>query len=364
MIVLWLLIIEFVVRIFSKQLKMIMYLILGASEDIETQKMGFVILIWPGMCQSVTPSNAGLFDSLSDRKTAADLQMGMPLRVVCVHFGNASSPLLRLAKILLVTMMHEHSRLRFNIMTGEFELIFHIEQNKNFTPNDCVKLLQCVCLNSMYFSFVRRIAFVSPLGTKTELNYKIMGFGIHPEMIPVTDNGTIKTRNHVQWLETHQLIEKAPYGSLRETGGGAVVDCPGINDVLFHRGKSCQYHPGNVTFKSMLESKKRQHMAANQTMKKEIAYDIMVDVENRTGRFLYWDKSGWWVEFDNRTEIRHKVATSLRDFNKQTRAANNRQNTHSSTHVFREAKKQKRGHPDDSDVSSDCSACPGLPIRI
>eukprot|EP00531_Pseudo-nitzschia_arenysensis_P001892 CAMPEP_0116146866 /NCGR_PEP_ID=MMETSP0329-20121206/17413_1 /TAXON_ID=697910 /ORGANISM="Pseudo-nitzschia arenysensis, Strain B593" /LENGTH=520 /DNA_ID=CAMNT_0003642683 /DNA_START=86 /DNA_END=1648 /DNA_ORIENTATION=- len=301
------------------RLKMILYLLLGASEDVETQKVGFVILIWPGMCQSVTPSNTGLFDSIYDRRAASDLQMGIPLRVVCIHFGNASSPLLRLARMLLVTMMHEHSRLRFNIITG----------------------------------------------TKIELNYKIMGFGIQPEMIPVTDNGTIKTRNHVQWLETRKLIEKNPYGSLAETSGVAVVGCPGINDVLFHRGKSCQYHPGNVAFRSMLESKKRQHLAANQTMKKEIAYDIMVDVENSTGRFLYWDKSGWWVEFENRTEIRHKVATSLRDFNKQTKAANNRQNTHSSTHVFRgpEAKKQKRDHRGDSDESSDCS-CPGLTICI
>ena len=171
-----------------------------------------------------------------------------------------------------------------------------------------------------------------------------MGFGIHPETIPLTHNDTLKTRNHTQWLETRKLIERESYGSLIEAAevGSAVVDCPGINDVLFHRGKMCKYHPGNVAFRGMLESKKCQHLAANQTMKKEIAYEIMVEVERRNGRFLYWDKSGWWVEFGNRSVIRHKVATSLRDFNKQTKAANNRQNTNSSTSVFRDPDAKKR----------------------
>ncbi len=103
-----------------------MYLLAGASEDLETQKSGIVMMIWPGMCQSVTPSNAGIFDSINNRNSASDLQKGIPLRVACVHFGNASSPLLRIARILLVTMMHEHSRLRFNIITGEFKTDFQI----------------------------------------------------------------------------------------------------------------------------------------------------------------------------------------------------------------------------------------------
>ena len=112
----------------------------------------------------------------------------------------------------------------------------------------------------------------------------------------------------------------------------------------------------------MLEAKKRQHLAANQTMKKEIAWEIMAEVERRNGRFLSWDKSGWWVELDDRIEVRHKVATSLRDFNKKARAANNRQNTHSSTSKFRGqvAKKQKVEHTDssdDTDNSSSCSQC-------
>ena len=106
----------------ASQLKIIMYLLTRASEDIESQKKGVVILIWPGMCQSVTSSNIRLLESLNDRRRAILLQNGVPMRVVCIHFGSASSPLLRFVRILLVTVMQERSRSRFHISTGEFEL--------------------------------------------------------------------------------------------------------------------------------------------------------------------------------------------------------------------------------------------------
>ena len=185
-----------------------------------------------------------------------------------------------------------------------------------------------------------------------------MSYGIHPTMLPITDNGIIKTRNYVKWLETRKSMEREPYGSLKATAtGGAIVDCPGVNDVLFNRGKSCQYHPGNITFRGMLESKKHLHLAANQTMKREIAWEIMSEVESRNGRFLYCDKSGWWIEFENRMNIRHKVATSLRDFNKQIRASQNRQDTHCSTYVFQDQqqRKRKRDLPGNDDSLTDCS---------
>lgn len=294
------------------RLKIILYLIAGASEDIESQKRGVVILVWPGISESMSQSSLGTFASIYTRQHIDfAFQMSLPLRIVCFHFGSTSSPLLRFARMMLVAVMLKQTRVRFNIITG----------------------------------------------TKTELNYKIMTFGIHPAMLPVTDNGIIKTRNHIQWLEARECIERDAYGSVNTTvSGGAIVECPGINDVLFNRGKSCQYHPGNVTFRNKLESKKEEHLIANQTMKKEIAWEIMKDVENRIGRFLHWDKPGWWVEFENRTEIRHKIATSLRDFNKHTRAAKNRQNTHSSTNVFRnqESKKRKLDNSGSIGPSSDC----------
>lgn len=295
------------------RIKILTFVLTGASEDIESQKKGLVIVVWPGMCHSVTPSNSNFLFTLQHRGLAVSAQNGIPMRLIGVHFANPSTPLMRLIRLFLITFMQDKYRSRASVLTG----------------------------------------------TMTELKYKILGYGINPEMIPVSDSGTIKTRNFLQWMETFKSIEKEPYGSTITTADGRnAIDCPKSNDVLFHRGKSCQYHPGNVAFRGMLEAKKRQHLAANQTMKKEIAWAIMAEVERRKGRFLSWDKSGWWVELNERTEVRHKVATSLRDFNKKTRAVNNRQNTYSSTSKFREqmAKKQKVEHTDSSDDSA-CSQC-------
>ena len=193
-----------------------------------------------------------------------------------------------------------------------------------------------------------------------ELNYKIMGFGIHPGMLPIANNGTIKNKNHLQWMKSRERIERDPFGSLDDDG--TVVECPGIHDVLFHRGKSCQYHPGNVTFRGMLESKKDQHRSANQTAKSQIAWDLVKEVEEGSGRFLHWDnRSGWWVKFEDRTEIRHKVATSLRDFGKRTRAAANRQNSDGGTRFFSQLtdsvrlRKRKRDNEAEDSYSSDCT---------
>jgi len=192
-----------------------------------------------------------------------------------------------------------------------------------------------------------------------------MGYGIQVEMLPLTDNGIVKTRNHLQWLEARKNIEKEPFGSSNSTANGVIIECPGLNDVLFNRGKSCQYHPGNVTFKGMLESRKDKHLISNQTAKKELAWEVIKKVEANNGRFLYWDKSGWWVEFRDRSEIRHKVATSLRDFNKQMRAKENLRTTKSSTLAFQgqDGKKRKRGIRSDERASSslcnvfDCNPC-------
>jgi len=298
------------------RVKIIIHLLSGASEDVESQKRGFVALVWPGMCNSVQPSNLGIFTSVVNRRRAMELQSAFPLRFVCMHCGFTNSPLMKVVKVLIVSILKNNNRPRFNLITG----------------------------------------------TKLELGYKIMSFGIHSEMIPLTDNSTIRTRSHIQWLEARESIESYSYGSFQSTTGDRVtVECPGINDVLFHRGKSCKYHPGNATFKGMLEAKKNQHLIANQTEKKEIALDIMEEVEKKNGRFLYWERSGWWVEFRDRTESRLKVATSMRDFNKNIRAAENCQKSQSSTRMFMEGSRKRKQDSPNHNSSPDCS-CPGFEI--
>ena len=102
----------------SMQLKIILYLIAGASEDVESQKNGIVVMLWPGKCPSISHSNEGILSTLMNRKVASDLQMALPLRVVCIHFGLESSPLSRLVKKIIVSNVQQKTR--FNVLTGTY----------------------------------------------------------------------------------------------------------------------------------------------------------------------------------------------------------------------------------------------------
>merc|ERR1712070_1065811 len=75
------------------------------------------------------------------------------------------------------------------------------------------------CPDTPFFHMVRSF-FVIVMGHKTrvrvsfhkgerqELSYKLMGFGIPVQLLPTTESGVIKTKNHTQWFKTRQLYEK------------------------------------------------------------------------------------------------------------------------------------------------------------
>ena len=152
-----------------------------------------------------------------------------------------------------------------------------------------------------------------------------MGYGIPIQLLPTTESGAIKTKNHMQWLKTRQLLEKHAdnAGNITTTPCELVdaIECPALNDVLYERSKPCQFHPGNGQFKGLIEAKKEEHALLTQTGKRDFAWSIVDEVEKLNGRFLTWDRrNGYWILIQDRSEIRLKVATSLRDFNKHSRA--------------------------------------------
>ena len=168
------------------------------------------------------------------------------------------------------------------------------------------------------------------VGGKTEMRYKLMSYGIPVLQIPETENGAVKLKNHAQWLKVRKVLETNPVARAN------ITDCPCINDVLFRRAGSCMSHPGNSLFRDLIESKKAEHERSNQTEKRGISMSIVETIENRNGRFFRWDtKQTCWLRIVDRSEIRLKVAMSIRDFNKQAKAVQNRQSTKSSTSLFK-----------------------------
>jgi len=282
--------------------KLWMYYYYICTEDVETQRNGMVAIAWGGTDQDLKELKMPAKSERIMHSSGRSFDSGMPIRVVAIHVCNADSAFYRLVRSFYVLVMP--------------------------------------------YSFLARIIFHH--GAKVEMRYILMGYGIPVAHIPDTDTGAVKLKNHLQWLKMRKLIESDPANHAN------ICECPGVNDVLFRRAGSCTAHPGNSLFKNLIESKKEEHKSSNQTEKRDISWSIVEEIERRKGRFFKWNTDyTCWTQIMDRAEIRLKVAMSIRDFNRQSRAAENRQSTKSSTKAFQrdDERKRKRTNQDE------CNSC-------
>lgn len=253
------------------RVKIFLYLLTVAAECEETQQQGILFVMWPGKNTNIR------IPQTEERIVCRKSFSAFPVRVVGFHFCWPDTPFFHFIRSFFVMVMTSNIRARVSFHSGE----------------------------------------------RQELSYKLMGFGIPVQLLPTTESGVIKTKNHVQWFKTRQLLEKRMSDNPTIQPGEffGAIECPALNDVLYERSKPCMFHPGNSRFKGLIEAKKEEHGMLTQSGKRDFAWSIVEEVEKRRGRFLTWDrKNGFWIQLRDRSEIRLKVATSLRDFNKHSRA--------------------------------------------
>ena len=149
--------------------------------------------------------------------------------------------------------------------------------------------------------------------------------GVPIELIPSTDTGNIKSVNLKQWMNLRIHLERerqksAYYSSSSDNdsdnnggrggydSGGVssssittssssivttattidisnIVECPLSNDVIFRRGKTLNFHPGNVKFQNLIESHIQEHSIDPNTSlirRKEIVTEVMNEVCNNS----------------------------------------------------------------------------------
>jgi hypothetical protein len=179
------------------------------------------------------------------------------------------------------------------------------------------------------------------------MSYALLTYGIPVHLIPQTGTGNIKAKNLKHWIKIRKVIE--------ETKEDEPIECPGMNDVIFRLGKSYLSHPGNATFRELIEDNFDEH---NNTSKKEekvaVTWRIVEHVEKRGGRFLVWDNRGWWKETTDRSQIRSKVAILFKEHKKRLNAKKNIQMSESSTCKFEKQDGRKRKRADDGTQRSTC----------
>ena len=190
-----------------EKLQILIYLLYTAgTNDVDTQRKGMVIVIW---CQGHGRFPLDVLSTPVSTWTHKQMSQARPLRSSAVHFCGPNTTFYKLLqKLTFGSFLGHHAKMdaRFRIHVGE----------------------------------------------PTEIQYAMQSYGIPTNTIPITfSSRTIKLVYFNQWLWIRQYIEQ----------GFAIVECPGIYDVLVRqRGKATMYHPGNVWLIDLIQSKFEAHL--------------------------------------------------------------------------------------------------------
>ena len=185
---------------------------------------------------------------------------------------------------------------------------------------------------NMFFQFYPqrvRVRFREHFGTShMECQYKIMSYGISPEMLPVDHEGRMKKpfiERHIDRLRTLRYeggdaMDVQAVEGTTATHYNSTIEVATDNDVLLGRGIPCQTHPGNIRLGKLIQSKQTEFIKSSKFDKTLMTYDIMKVMHNKyNSRFLEKDpKDGTWKVCS--TDIaRNKVSYGFRSLVKSQR---------------------------------------------
>ncbi|CAJ1965277.1 unnamed protein product [Cylindrotheca closterium] len=141
-------------------------------------------------------------------------------------------------------------------------------------------------------------------GTHLECSYSLMTFGCPVHSLPVSMDGDLKRKAHLEFI-------KMRYQQEMRVGLPRIV-VPTHDDVLFGRGKPYRQHVANIKLHAMMEVElKRQHTSALTGKRLSIIEKIIEAIRSGGGRFLQQDSLGCWVEVDEKA-VQEKVGRAFR----------------------------------------------------
>ncbi|KAL9184812.1 hypothetical protein ACHAXT_002589 [Thalassiosira profunda] len=109
---------------------------------------------------------------------------------------------------------------------------------------------------------------------------------------------------------------------------------PTDNDVLLGRGYAINNHPGNLSLRALVDSKRADFMAIKRTDKRPMAQDVVGRVAGRGGRFLREARNDYGDGGESNGEV---VALDKRRWNEVDHSAA----VEKVMHLFREKAKQR-----------------------
>jgi len=250
--------------------KIFMYLHWAVSEDVETQIKGVVILCW-----AFDEKNDGTWENNIRPNMSADLRSyhkqqnnSIPVRVVSWQHYFRDTPYYRFLARLYVYNVDDRYR-------------------------------------SVY-----KVHF----GSKIELNYKLSGYGVPVDLIPISSTGKVKFDHHRAMLNAIRTKMKMEVNSEHYK---EIVECPRFNDVVFRKGPATKLNSGNATYRELLRNYSLEHFMGDKQQKYEITMLIIRKIQSRNGRFLEFENM--WVVNTNREQVRKKVAAAFKQYNRGRR---------------------------------------------
>lgn len=266
---------------FDLRYKIMMYLHWVASEDVETQQKGVVIVAWPSNENDVSGEvdwEKSIRPQLNQRLRYLQMKMdeAMPLRVTSQQAYYKDTPFFHALSTLYYIGMDSHSRTLYKPHYGE----------------------------------------------NIELRYMLSSYGIPEQLLPLSNTGTVKTSNHSRWINAlrsraDRELHKETTSNLGAEQEVEIVDCPGSRDVIFRKGPTYKNNPGNMYFRELIEQTHDRHMTASRKEKCNITWKIVREIEEQNGRFLDWSKKReMWIVATDREKIRTKVAACYKQYNR------------------------------------------------
>jgi hypothetical protein len=128
-------------------------------------------------------------------------------------------------------------------------------------------------------------------------------------------------RNHSKWCTIQQARDRVLSARLEASGGSvsalaefmeSIVMCPRAEDCLFGKGMPTMRHPGNVAMRRLLEPRYERYERAGYRDKAAIAWEVVDEIKQGTGRFLKEDPDGWFVQVGDEM-ARQKISIAFRD---------------------------------------------------
>lgn len=272
---------------------MILYFSSIVAEDEETQRKGFVMVAAP----KINLWEAYQKSSIELRRDAADLHQSAPVRMSAMHLCLPDGPANKLLRTLIF--------LRLFADSGRLRIRVH-----------------------------------API-SKIETRYDLMSFGIPVHEFPLSSTGTVKNRNHLQWIKTRNLVEQQKSSDPSFVG----IVHPAVHDVLFSKGGNTA-HYGNIEFRHILNATcPIYNIMMDRNKRRQLRCHIIDFVtKERKGRFLQMDPNGnsWWVEISDVDVLMEKIGTALYDNNRKLKARGRQQQSQSDTDDFINAPKRRK----------------------